>query len=410
MMQSAQEAPQEVDASPKRFQDYLQEFLVTDSTWKAPKREKVDMAMHVVKQALPEALIADTTNQHVSPFVREFMLKDHTSLAALQTPDPQTPAIHNPSTQGVATPLERQGQQWFDPQAMQAQAPQALEPFRNPPHHRQTSNRVSLNQPVREMYNPRLEAEQQHAQLLSDVLIGYHKMLARYRERSRATQEVTDHTQALVDEAGLRQQELLKQIDVMLNPENAEESVLVAITDTAKKQYDVQPTSNKLRGVYDTRYYDVVQQTGKESRVKIMTIDNSSDAQTYLRAFGHSVIVVDNIAYNMSPDGFHKIPYGDYLKSFTNQKGGKPSQGAVVQDVQVTNQEAERIKAYLQKPQGKYDPLNNNCSTVCIRSFVKGVDESKYHAKIMTPNDLYNFIKYSQREIGKTEIHPKRNH
>ena len=147
MMQSAQEAPQEVDASPKRFQDYLQEFLVTDSTWKAPKREKVDMAMKVVKQALPEALIADTTNQHVSPFVREFMLKDHTSLAALQTPDPQTPAIHNPSTQGIATPLERQGQQWFDPQAMQAQASQqAVEPFRNPPHHRQIASAETIAQ------------------------------------------------------------------------------------------------------------------------------------------------------------------------------------------------------------------------------------------------------------------------
>jgi hypothetical protein len=68
MMQSAQDAPEEeVDATPKRFQDYLQEYLVTDSTWKAPKREKVSMAMKVIQQDLPEDLIADTTNQHVSP-------------------------------------------------------------------------------------------------------------------------------------------------------------------------------------------------------------------------------------------------------------------------------------------------------------------------------------------------------
>jgi hypothetical protein len=283
--------------------------------------------------------------------------------------------------------LERQEHQWFNPQAMQTQAPQALEQFRNPPRPRQIN---ATSQPT-PMYSPLWRTEQQQATLIKDLMVGYQKMLG--RGRNQAVNNGGVDSQTTLDEAGMRQQALLKQIDAMVNPENADDSVLIASADTAKKQYDVKPTTNKLRGVYDTKYYDVVEQTGKESRVKIITVDNSSNAQTYLRAFGHSVIVVDNVAYNMSPDGFHKIPYGDYLKSFTNQKGGKPSQGAVAQDVQVTNQEAERIKAYLQKPQGNYDPLNNNCSTVCIRSFVKGVDESKYHAKIMTPNDLYNFIK-----------------
>jgi hypothetical protein len=139
LMQSAEAAPKEVDATPKRFKDYLQEFLVTDSTWKAPKQERTQLATHVVQQALPEALIADTTNQHVSPFVREFMLKDHISLAAVQMPEPQTPTKEAPSTRGVATPLERQqqqGRQWFASEAMQTQAPQALEAYQNPPQHR----------------------------------------------------------------------------------------------------------------------------------------------------------------------------------------------------------------------------------------------------------------------------------
>ncbi len=154
-----------------------------------------------------------------------------------------------------------------------------------------------------------------------------------------------------------------------------------------------------------------MEQRGQESRVKIITVDNSSDAQTYKRVFGHSVIVVDGIAYNMSPSGFHKIPFADYLKSFTNQKGGKPSQGAVIQDVRVSNAEAERMKAYLQKPQGKYDPFTNNCSTVSRRALIHGFETtSKKHDYFgITPNSVYNEVIYSQREIGKTIIRPFKN-
>ena len=166
------------------------------------------------------------------------------------------------------------------------------------------------------------------------------------------------------------------------------------------------PASTKLRGVYDPKYYDIVEQRGQESRVKIITVDNSSDAQTYKRVFGHSVIVVDNVAYNMSPTGFHKIPFGDYLKSFTNQKG-KPSQGAIIQDVRVSNAEAERMKAQLNKPQGKYDAITNNCSTVSARALGAGIGASqrfKDMGGFTTPNALQSELSYSGRIIGKTVI------
>jgi hypothetical protein len=56
MQSSAQEEDPEAEASPKRFQNYLQDYLVTESSWKASKPEKVALAHHVVQQALPQAL------------------------------------------------------------------------------------------------------------------------------------------------------------------------------------------------------------------------------------------------------------------------------------------------------------------------------------------------------------------
>jgi hypothetical protein len=172
------------------------------------------------------------------------------------------------------------------------------------------------------------------------------------------------------------------------------------------------PASTKLRGVYDPKYYDVVEQRGQESRVKIITVDNSSDAQTYKRVFGHSVIVVDGIAYNMSPSGFNKIPFGKYLYDVTNQKG-KPSQGAMIQDIKVSNQEVERIKTYLQKPQGKYNAFTNNCSTVCKRALDKGLDKSipsdLTEHFVETPTDFLFGVENSKRVTKFTIIKPKKH-
>lgn len=149
-------------------------------------------------------------------------------------------------------------------------------------------------------------------------------------------------------------------------PQSSPANMLLASAETPKT-----PSSTKLRGVDDPKYYDVVEQTGKESRVKVITVDNSSDLNTLNRVAGHSVIVVDNIAYNMSPDGFHKIPMGNYLKSITNQKGGKPSQGASIEEIRVSPEEIKLIKAELNKDQGSYNFYFNNCSTVCERALNK---------------------------------------
>jgi hypothetical protein len=131
---------------------------------------------------------------------------------------------------------QQQGRQWFASEAMQTQAPQALEAHRNPPQNLHTPKPVTTSR-----YSPPWAAEQVEAALLKDIMFGYQRMLARRREW--ATQRANE-AQAALDEAGIRQQELLKELDAMVNPDSAEEeeAVLIASAETEAKQYDVQPS------------------------------------------------------------------------------------------------------------------------------------------------------------------------
>jgi hypothetical protein len=206
----------------------------------------------------------------------------------------------------------------------------------------------------------------------------------------------------------LRQQQMLAAIDAQ---QAAKQPVRIASGDHIG--YDVPPQGYKHEVTVDKSNpnYDTTVHQGKVSRVKVITVDDSSDLSTWNRMAGHSVIQVDGIVYNFTPGGFVKIDAEKYFNDITNQKGGKPSQGALIQDVQVTDKEVERIKAELKKTQGDYNLATNNCASVCSRALNKGTNGAIPAYPIgSTPSNLSFTIQSAHREIGIMRVMPKQKY
>jgi hypothetical protein len=77
----------------------------------------------------------------------------------------------------------------------------------------------------------------------------------------------------------------------------------------------------------------------------------------------------------------------------------------------VSNAEAERIKAELNKPQGEYHAVTNNCSTVARRALDKGlgkpIPKGGFEDAFETPTDLHNSLRLYGRVVKTTTIKPK---
>jgi len=378
----------------KEYQDYLKDYVVNGIGWEAPEEDKQAYATRAIYKELPNAMAADTTNKTFSAAAKAFLGRPIEIPTGAFVLPAATQAATAPTTvvRGTTPHNNPQYGGKIESKVGNATGNGGVQRFVAP--------KVSVPKPRYELYNP-FSAEQQERELIDGLVKGFHRM----QDRWYNPPVEQDRAMVLAEIDAKRPVRIASNDNIGFDvpPQN---NMLLASAETPKT-----PSSTKLRGVYDPKYYDVVEQTGKESRVKIITVDNSSDFNTLNRVLKHSVIVVDGTAYNMSPDGFHKISYGDYLKSITNQKGGKPSQGAIIQDVRVSNVEVERMKAELNKPQGKFNPVTNNCSMVSARALGAGIGASqrfKDMGGFTTPNALQADLSYSGRIIGKTVIKPNK--